>query len=679
MRTYLSLGILIALAPVACGPAPTPETPTNPATPGPAKGPAPVATGPALDLSPVPEPADVVGLVRWTSPASTLANLSGCAGLPAQLAEGNTRFVVERILDEMLPESVDEKQLSPVVALDAPVHAVVALDSASKRGKPIAAVSFGLTSLERARAAVEGGGAPTELSPGLWRIGGKERVGTACAIAASAGSTPARLICGDRDRDLTALAPYLARTLPMAPAAEGARDMHGEVRFVPITDKFGNMANQQLRGLPILAQSQLSIGDPKFDRTIVDAATALQGELSALLKDADKLTFDIGVDPKACLTLNGALDLRGGTSWVGGSINDQARRQATAPALFWRVPRDSETAFFSQGGDPSRFKPIFDTLATLLEGYLTKENVAKPADRKALSDLLRNLPMSKDAPSVSASGPGPEPAAGKDKDSPQALLNRALGGWMGWNIVGVADKPDATIKWFKDVVAAYNRPGLLNTLKKELGDDAKVLPTVKTGAAPQELGKNALAVEITFKDIPAPGADAGLGAPARPGAGAKAKPKTLTFTMHMLVTGDDTTTWIAFGPDRAELLRRLNSVKASAPDAESLRVRPGLEPLHGARVTSGGFLTIAPMTRSVGSTLGMVLGMAPGGPPEAQQALNLINNLPHKGQGPIFFTTIARGGAAPRGQFTVNLTKPALEDIGALVMGGLKLAGALNP
>ena len=81
--------------------------------------------------------------------------------------------------------------------------------------------------------------------------------------------------------------------------------------------------------------------------------------------------------------------------------------------------------------------------------------------------------------------------------------------------------------------------------------------------------------------------------------------------------------------------------------------------------------------RSVGSTLGSLGGA--GGPPEMQQAMNLLNNLPHKGQGPIFFTSNARGGNAPRGQFSLNVTKPALEDIGALVMGGLKMAGAMGP
>ncbi|HSN99855.1 MAG TPA: hypothetical protein VLS89_16275, partial [Candidatus Nanopelagicales bacterium] len=540
--------------------------------------------------------------------------------------------------------------------------------STSKRGKPLAAVAIGLTSLEGARGAVEGAGPVTEIAPGMWKVGGKERTRTSCIIAASAGSTPARLVCGDRDRDLTALAPYLTRTLPSSPP-EG-RDLHGEIRFVPIVDKFGAMARQQLRGLPILAQSQLTIGDPAFDRSIMDSANALTGELGALLNDADKVSFELGADPKSCLTLSGAVSMRGSTSWLGGTISDQARRVAPAPPLFWRIPKDAEAAFFSHGADGPRYAPIFKTMGDLLEGWLSKEKVARPADRKVLADLLRNIPLSKDAVTVSASGGAPPPAPSKGKSGPQQMLDQLVGSWMGWTLVGVAEKPDAMTKYLKDVVAAYNRPGLIGPLKKELGDEAKVLPTVKTVVAPKELGKGGLAIEIAFKDLPAPKDPLDAG-------GKKAKP--LSFTLHLLVMGDDTTSWMAIGTDKAALLAQLAAVKGGATDAGSLATRGDLAPLKDAKVGSGGFFTISPVTRSVGSTLGAVLGMGGGAPAEVGQAMNLLNNLPNKGTGPIFFTTHNRGGSAPHAQFTINMTKPALEDIGALIMGGLKLAQSFNP
>ncbi len=675
MRTLLPLGILVTLAgPVACTPPPEPATP-KPAPADVKPAPAPVAAAP-FDLSPVPEPAGIVGVVQWSNPSATLSTLTGCAGLPPQLAEGNVRVAVEEMLGEALGRAVDRKQLGAVVALDAPVHVVVALEQGGRRNsKPVGAVSVGLTSLERARAAVEASTALTEMAPGMWKIGGKERSGATCAIAASAGSTPARLICGDRDKDLAALGPYLARTMPAA--APGARDVHGEVRFVPITDRFGGLAKQQLRGLPILAQSELSIGEPRFDRAIVDAANGLQDELGALIGDADKITFDVGVDPKTCLTASGAVELRGKSSWLAGAMAEGADRAGPPPALFWRLPKSSDAAFFSQGADPARWNPILKTLRALIEGWLTKENIGKPADRKALSDLL-TVTVGKDTHSVSASGRGDPPPPKKGASSAQQMLDQMAGSWIGWTLVGVDEGPATMSKYLKDLVAVYNRPALLAPLKKELRDDARYLPTVKMVPAPKELGKDALDVEIAFKNLPAP--DSGpLAAP--PAKGAAAKAQTISFSIHILLMGEEKSTWVAVGAERADLVKQLLAVKAGAPDAGTLASRPGLEPLKAAKLSGGGFFTLAPITRAVTSGVGMFSQTMGGGapPPEVQQIMSTLNGLPHKAETPIFITAQGRGGGAPRGEISFNLPKPALEDIGAIVLGGLKVAGMMKP
>jgi hypothetical protein len=674
MRTLLPLGIFLSLAgPVACGPTPEPVAP-KPAQPDVKPAPAAVAGAAPLDLSPVPEPASLVGIMRWSNPSATLSNLTGCAGLPPQLAEGNIRIAVEELLGEALGKSIDKKQLGAVVALDAPVHVVVALDTSSRRSNPIAAFSVGLSSLERAKGAVEGTAPLTEMMPGMWKIGGKERSSSSCAIAASAGSTPARLLCGDRDKDLAALGPYLARTLPAA--APDGRDLHGEVRFVPLSDKFGGLARQQLRGLPILAQSELSIGEPKFDKALVEAANGIQDELTALIGDADKLTFDVGVDPRTCLTATGAVELRGKTSWLAGAISDGADRAGAPPALFWRLPKESEVAFFARGADPARYATPLKTLRALLDGWLTKENIGKPADRKALVDLI-DMPLKKETTSVSASGHVDATPVKGDKASPQQMLDGMLGSWIGWTLVGVDEGPDTMTKYLKDLVAVYNRPGLIGPLKKELRDDAKLLPTVKTVPAPKELGKSSLDIEIKFKDIPAP--NDGF-APAAAGKAAP-RPKTLTFTMHVLLMGEDKVTWVAFGTDRADLVKHLSAVKTGAPDAGTLATRPGIEQLKGGKMMSGGFLTMAPLTRAFSSGVSYFSQALGGGgaPPEVREIMNILNNLPHKAESPIFLTSQARGGNAPRGEISFNLTKPALEDLGALVLGGLKVAGMLNP
>ena len=70
-----------------------------------------------------------------------------------------------------------------------------------------------------------------------------------------------------------------------------------------------------MKGLPVLVQSQASIGDPNFDDALLEAANALTVEAGALMTDLDKVTLDIGADRANCLTTSAALKLRARTSW----------------------------------------------------------------------------------------------------------------------------------------------------------------------------------------------------------------------------------------------------------------------------------------------------------------------------------------------------------------------------
>jgi hypothetical protein len=59
-----------------------------------------------------------------------------------------------------------------------------------------------------------------------------------------------------------------------------------------------------------------------------------------------------------------------------------------------------------------------------------------------------------------------------------------------------------------------------------------------------------------------------------------------------------------------------------------------------------------------------------------------LNNLPHKGDTPIFVTSEATPGAGPRGELTLQVQKGSFEDLGVMLMTGLRLAnsaGLLTP
>lgn len=718
-RALLPLGFAALLGGVAaCGASPEAATPPRPSDPKPTPttAKAQVATA-SYDLSPVAEPPEMIGSARWKNPMATLGGLAACGGVDPRFVEGNGKLLADALLRNLVGESIDTSQLAGVVALDAPIDAVVALDPSPKRRAAFGAFAIGLASLERARGAVEG--SIVEVAPGMWRVGNKDDA-DACVIAAAAGSAPGRLICGNRDRDVMALGPYLARTMPTLTVP--GPDLHGELRFSPVASRFGGEMRQQLKGVPIILESQATINEPRFDRAVATAAAAIQDELTALIGDLDKVTIDLGVDPTTCLKASGELAFRGRASWLATTMSEGVDRAGPPPALFWRAPKDSAAVFYGRGADPARFTPILKTLGDLAEGAMTKFNIGKPADRKALVELLTTT-FDKNTTTVQATGifaeqaaPATKPAAPKGAGpTAQQTVDAIVGSMVGWSLFGVDEGPEKLTKVLKGFVDAYTKQAalaaarekaeardklpkgksaweltdkerearekrlpprsLLTFLIDEIDVEAKSLPTMKIGKAPAALGKDALDVEIKLANLPVPNEDDLRMLDGSGQRDPKKKPETISITLHLMLMADGKTTWIAFGQNPNDLVKRLLMVKAGAPDTETLATRPGLEPLKNGRLMGGGFITLAPIT-TIATTVGTtVMSLTPGGlPPEVNDMMRLLQNLPHRGETPIFFMTEATGGSAPRSSVTFSLPKAAMEDIGAVVMGGVKLA-----
>lgn len=706
----------------ACGPSPEPAAPPRPAAVKPPPRPPAQVAATTYDLSPVKEPADIIGAARWKNPMATLGGLAGCGGVDPRFVEGNGKLLADLLLRGLFGEDIDTSQLASVVALDTPIDAVASLDPSPKRRAAFGAVAFGLASLERARGAVEG--AAVEVAPGMWRVGNKDNTSATCVIAAAAGSAPARLICAERDRDVMALGPYLARNVPIMSIP--GPDLHGELRFSPFVSRFGDEMRQGLKGVPVLLESQATIDEPKFDRAITAAAGAIQAELTALLGDLDKISFDLAVDPSTCLKATGELALKGRASWLAGTMTDRVDRAGPPPAIFWRAPKDSSAVFYARSSDPARFADVLQTLRDLAEGAMTKLNVGKPADRKAVVDLIQ-MPFSKNANSVQATGFFSEPAPAASKptaskpaaSSLQQTIESTMNSFMGWSLFGVDEGPEQLSKMLKRFVDAYTKQvalatarekaearakdpkgralwelsekelearekklpprSLLTYLLDEADLEVKTLPTMKLVKAPAALGKDALDIEIKIADLPLPDDDLrALDGSGRPDP--KKKKETLTLTFHVLLMADGGTTWLAFGQNQADLVKRLLSVKTGAPNTDTLATRAGLEPLRTGKLMSGGFVTLSPITKMATAVTGAVLTLAPGGmPPQVNEIMRMLQALPHRGETPIFFTSEVTGGDAPRSSMSFSVPKAAMEDIGALVMGGVKLAAQFRP
>jgi hypothetical protein len=312
---------------------------------------------------------------------------------------------------------------------------------------------------------------------------------------------------------------------------------------------------------------------------------------------------------------------------------------------------------------------------------MKKAAIGSDDDRKALADLIA-LPLSKDVNTVSASGhsePAPLKAGAKPAPTParghgvSATVGNALAN-LGWSVIGFDDGADALTKQLKDFVAVYNRKGLRAPLKKALGKDDAYLPAIKVTAAPASLGKGAFEVEIKLDlpdDAPLAFTDEGDDGAPRKGKAKPAKPakaaKT-TMTLHILLAVDGKGAWVGFGTNRDDVIKHLLMSKSGAPDADTIASRPGLEPLKNGKSISAGFLTLTTFLHAVDNALSGEMATSP---TELAMMKRVLTQIPHKGETPIFLTTTATAGAAPRVEMKVEMTKGSFEDLGAMVRQGM--------
>jgi hypothetical protein len=660
-RLFRSTTLAMLLSFVACNGG----TQTNPNAPG---GVGADGTGgpggdmeESHDVSPVAEPGPLVVHLRWKNPGANLATGARLMRLPPQFVSANVRVAVEELVGELLRDNVDRKGFAEVVDIDAPIDLVVVADT-SRGGpvpEPIAAVSLGLTSLSRARDASRG--RPTKLAPGVWRVGPPpEPWEGACALAASSGKTPGRLICADSEAQVARIAPYVARNVPAI--ADAASDIHAEVNFRPLFDKYGRQWATQARGLPVLVE-EFKTGIAKFDDALIDAATALAAEAGELIHDADKIVMDVTLDETQGVLVTGKLGFAGKRSWVAKTLAASASSAGPPPDMFWSLPASSEMATFARSTDPAHYDKMLDIGRRLLEGFLEREKIGTGPDRKALAGLLR-LPFKKNVATVVASGHFPKAAGSK------SMLEDIVEATVGWQLFGIEDGPTAMKAYLDDMVNAYNRGGLQSFLKKEMGSDAKHLPIVKKAPAPAGLGGGSTAVEITIPKLDDPSAM--MAQP--PGGAAPPKPKTIDLEFHIVLMPDGQRTWVALGSDKTALGDLLKSLKGAKPGPQSLSSRSGLESLKSGKHASGAMTTVDGLLGSVKPALGMTLGMSGGASREMQQIQQALERMPNKGATPIFFFSDVTAGAKPALTFQARIPREALVDVGFLVTQAVQIA-----
>lgn len=605
-------------------------SPAPPVTPvaAPVVSAAPVTKEEPPDLAPVPTPPELFALARFKKPQTAIETVGAWANFPFKLRD-------------VLPAEM--KGLEGVVAWDAPLEAAMALDplGEGKVPEPLAVVSIGLTSLDGAlEFARAKGQSVRRVRAGVFRVGDSDDV--SCAIAASIGATPARLVCGHRVHDVDGLLNYATRGLPNEPLPN--LDFQIELRLETVKKKYeAELGSARLLTGFLLRQVQ--VDNPRFDRALSDVAYTLVDETTAFVHDLDKVRLDANIDTQKNLA-NVRFDLKfaGQKSWLVQASSETLAMVEPPPDLFWQLPADSTAASFGVGWKPGRLKPIGRTLADLLDGYLESEKMPS-ALRDQASHAIEAM-FDVNTKQVRAQG--------ELSEFPQDPLLAADYRVFGWQLAAVESDPKPMFALFDGLTSALGSRDLARLLKQRISVEPTLLPKFSAhGVQVKGFKPGAKAYRV---DIPVElfnkFAKTQLNLPTAPVAKGKPKPVAKSVPLTLIVAYDGARTWVGASPDEKAALKRLESLKD--PKSALLRTRDGLDALKNTPRAAGGFITLSRFG-------GQLAAMGRDG-----DGSKLVTALPHHGETPILFS-YDLNASGPEITTGFSVPRAAVEDIGALV------------
>jgi hypothetical protein len=566
---------------------------------------APVVEEPP-DLSPVARPAEVVAVGRVARPRLLVETLGkwGSAPLsPSDLVPGEARA------------------FAPVLLWEAPVDLVVALDpfGEGKVPEPLVVASVGLKSLQEGLSAADRLQLVTRrLAPGVFRVG--DLSGGSCALAASNGTAPARLVCGKASKDVDALLPYATRGLPTEP--QSGADVELTLDAAPIQARYGTQVTA-LRLLAGVAMREVALDSPRFDRAISDAIYGGIDEAINLFGDLQQIRLEGRLDAaRNVLTASAELRLKGDSSWLAGTL--AASKPVPVPATLPRLPPGTSSAWFSAAMPGERFVAIDRVIGDLAEGLLEHEKLPE-ASRKRVRKALE--PWLKSVPETFGFTVPTHTKAVDSARQPEVTISRVA-------------QPGAT------VLASYGN--LLSLLEDR---------PLRRWVQEKTLLSDKAWPKLTKKPLKLPG----FKTPAtvfevtmHPQLGSSSNPVVRNLLEKMesfllVIQPDGTSTYVCSGDTVADVVQAMDEHRKSEPGAFFAR------PARREPVGTAGFFTIAGIARA--------LERSENARREARQAIALA---PHHGESPIPFSTASGPGFA---RFDLELPAAALADLTAIAVG----------
>ena len=596
MRSWVG-SACIACSLVACGPKQEAKAPPKPVEAAPI-----AAVAEAPDLSPVVRPAEIVVVGRIARPRLFAETLTKWSSLPVSV-------------EDMMPKQA--RQLSSAVLWEAPVEMLVALDAFGdgKLPPPLIIGSVGLKSVDAALSAADALQLPTrKLAPGIFRVG--DFPDASCAIAVSLGQAPARLICGRGTKDVDALLPYATRGLPNEP--QTGADFELTLDAKPIQAHYGHDVTA-LRLFAGVAQREIALDSPQFDRALQDAIYGGVDEVINLFNDLDQLRFEARLDAgRSVLTGSAELRLKGDSSWTAGTI--AALKPVAVPATLPRLPPGATLAGYNTVFPAERYAAFTRIAGELAEGVLAQQKLPEPTRKRArhlIDSWFSKLPES----FAFAMSPSQKDVIGyQHADTMLTRLSEPAGRALGM---------------YGDYFALINDPAVKRWAKTKFQVDEKLWP--KVSKKPFKLAgfkAPATLFEVTV-DMNALAAANEKIAKALENMLPPADSKQLS-RISIMVQPDGDFTYLLTGDDPKEMARVMAEHRKSEPGAFFAR------PARNDKIIAVGFMTLAYVARAIErSTKTPEIGKA-------------VASAPNHGETPIPFSTTVGTGSA-----RVDLEVPA--------------------
>ncbi len=291
-----------------------------------------------------------------------------------------------------------------------------------------------------------------------------------------------------------------------------------------------------------------------------------------------------------------------------------------------------------------------DAIASVLQSGGMTEADAKAID-KALIDALTptdGVSLSAhgiDAAVVAKAQEALTKAGTTDEAKRKEPLRQLTEAKIGWWVVSRSEDATSINGRMKEVVAAWNRPGVAKAWKGAL----PLLAIPKLHAAAAVAGAPSGSQHYILELMPLTKANGGAGSGKKGDAKKPAAAPGKPLLLHFIIVPDGAKSWLAVGGDEASALAHVKTAMAGGDG--SLASRPGLDKLKNGKMTNGGFFDARSLfggSPMVAWVMGREHRIA-GGDATAKPGTPIVYTLAPSGP----------SADAPAGSSTLDMTVPA--------------------